>query len=45
MIVFLLVLLKEVKTCHGFSSVNMAKEALAPLIKNVILQNGKVSQS
>lgn len=39
MIVFLLVLLKEVKTCHGFSSVNTAKKALTTLIKNEILQN------
>lgn len=41
MIVFLLALLKEVKTCHGFSSVNVAKQALSPLIKNVILQKGE----
>lgn len=33
MTVFLLALLKESKTCHGFSSVNMAKEALSPLTK------------
>jgi len=41
MIVFLLALLKEVKTCHGFSSVNVAKKALSTLIKNEILQNGE----
>lgn len=41
MTVFLLVLLKEGKTCHGFSSVNLAKEALSSLSKNMILQNGE----
>lgn len=41
MTVFLLALLKEVKTCHGFSSVNGVKKALFTLIKNEILQNGE----
>lgn len=41
MIVLLLALLKEVKTCHGFSSVSMEKKALSTLIKNEILQNGE----
>lgn len=41
MSVFLLALLKEGKTCHSFSSVNVAKEALSPLTKNVILQKGE----
>lgn len=41
MIVFLLALLKEVKTCHGCSSVSMAKKALSTLIRNEILQNGE----
>lgn len=41
MIVFLLALLKEVITCHSFSSVNVTKKALSTLIKNEILQNGE----